>query len=69
LDPGGDVLEQATRAAWAPVREGRFALEGLPAGRWSLYLVSLVDLVAERVAPVMVVEVAGSERRRVVLER
>jgi protocatechuate 3,4-dioxygenase beta subunit len=69
IEPGLEVLQKVPRAAWATVREGRFALEGLPAGHWSLFLVALSDLAEKALEPVTSVDVSASERRRVDLKR
>lgn len=69
LSPGPGLLAQVTRAAWAPVRDGRFEVTGLAPGRWSLYLAGLGDLLTEQLGPVLEVSLGPGERKRVELRR
>jgi hypothetical protein len=69
LEPGPELLTHVPRAAWATVDQGRYALPGLPPGRWALTLVGPMDLAVKQLAPGQVVELGQGERRRVDLDR
>lgn len=59
------LLSDATHLAWTPARDGRFVLEGLPPGRWAVYLGGLRTVMDEAVKPLAVVDLGPGERRAV----
>lgn len=61
------LLSDATHLAWTPVRDGRFTLEGLPPGRWAVYLGGLRTVMEEVVKPLAIVDLGPGERRAVPL--
>jgi len=69
IDPGREVIFAGLRSVWAPVRAGRFHLEGLSPGPWALYVVNLGDVLTEQIGPAASVVLSAAETRRLELTR
>jgi hypothetical protein len=64
LEPGPELFRPGvTHVVWTRLSAGRFALAGLPPGRWALYLGVPANLTNDAVKPLATLELAVAEHR------